>query len=336
MVLVTGGTGLVGSHLLFELTKKENSVRATFRNQLGIELVKKLFLAYNIESEAQFNRIEWVKCDTTDFEAVVEVIKNIKTVYHCAAMVSFNPARAEAMVYNNVQGTANLVDASLAQGVSAFCHVSSIAALGEPNPQGYVDEQCGMGKMKRHSAYARSKFFSENEVWRGIEQGLSAVIVNPSVIIGPGNWSAGSGIIFSTISKGFPFYTLGASGYVYVLDVVRAMVQLTEFKRWGHRYLLSAENISHRNVFSSIAIELGKKPPRFRVHPWMANIVVPFAWLASKVTGSEPLLTRETARSGENITRYSAQKVVDELGFKYTPMAEAIKQTAQIFKKNLF
>jgi nucleoside-diphosphate-sugar epimerase len=336
MILVTGGTGLVGSHLLFELTKKEKSVRATFRNQLGIELVKKLFSVYSINPEAQFSRIEWVKCDTTDFEAVVEVIENIKTVYHCAAMVSFNPARAEAMVYNNVQGTANLIDASLAQGVSAFCHVSSIAALGEPNPQGYVDEQCVMGKMKRHSAYARSKFFSENEVWRGVEQGLSAVIVNPSVIIGPGNWNAGSGVIFSTIAKGFPFYTLGASGYVYVHDVVRAMIQLTELKRWGQRYLLNAENISHREVFSCIAKELGKTPPHIRVRQWMANIVVPFAWLVSKVMSREQVLTRETARSGDNITCYSAQKVVDEIGITFTPMAEAIMQTAQVYKKNLF
>jgi dihydroflavonol-4-reductase len=336
MILVTGGTGLVGSHLLFELTKKGKSVKAIFRNQLGIELVKKLFSVYSIESEAQFSKIEWVKCDTTDYDAVVDVVRGVKAVYHCAAMVSFNPSRAEAMVYNNVQGTANLVDASLALGVDAFCHVSSIAALGEPNPQGYVDEQCGMGKMKRHSAYARSKFFSENEVWRGIEQGLSAVIVNPSVIIGPGNWSAGSGVIFSTIAKGFPFYTLGASGYVYVIDVVRAMVQLTELERWGQRYLLSAENISHREVFSLIAKELGKKPPSIRVRPWMANTVVPFAWLTSKVTGNEPLLTRETAKSGENITRYSAEKVVKEIGLKFTPMAEAIKQTAHIYKRNLF
>ncbi len=335
MILVTGSTGLVGSHLLFELTKGNPRVRALYRSKTGIETVKKLFAIYAPNSVEQFERIEWVNCDITDYPSVSEALVGIKTVFHCAAMVSFNPKNAEAMIFNNVQGTANVVDACISGGVEGFCHISSIAALGDENSKGVVDETCGMGKLKRRSAYSRSKFFSENEVWRGIEMGLNAVIVNPSVIIGPGSWTSGSGLLFSTVNKGFPFYTLGVSGYIDVRDVVKAAIQLTKLKKWGNRYLLNSENLSHRFVFSNIALELNKKPPHIHVKPWMALLVVPFAWLVSKITLKEPILTRDAAKSGHSVTYYSSQKITDELNFSFTPVNEAIEHTARIFKSGL-
>lgn len=335
MILVTGSTGLVGSHLLFELTKENQRVRALYRSKVGIETVKKLFAIYAPSSTEQFERIEWVRCDITDYSSVSEALVGIKTVFHCAAMVSFNPKKAEEMIFNNVQGTANVVDASIDAGVDAFCHISSIAALGDENAAGEVNETCGMGKLKRRSAYSRSKFFSENEVWRGVEMGLNATIVNPSVIIGPGSWNSGSGLLFSTVNKGFPFYTLGISGYVDVRDVAAAAIQLTKLKKWGNRYVLNSENLSHRAVFSAIASELNKKQPHIHVKPWMALSVVPFAWIVSKITGKQPLLTRDTAKSGHSVTYYSSKKITDELNFTFTPVKDAIKHTTQIFKSGL-
>jgi len=335
MILVTGSTGLVGSHLLFELAKESQAVRALYRSKAGIESVKKLFAVYAPNSTELFNSIEWVACDITDYQSVCNALVGVKTVYHCAAMVSFNPKNAEEMIFNNVQGTANVVDASIAVGIEGFCHISSIAALGDENASGVVDETCGMGKLKRRSAYSRSKFFSENEVWRGVEMGLHATIVNPSVIIGPGSWSSGSGLLFSTVSKGFPFYTLGISGYVDVRDVAAATIQLTKLKKWGNRYVLNSENLSHRAVFSAIASELNKKQPHIHVKPWMALSVVPFAWIVSRITGKQPLLTRDTAKSGHSITYYSSKKITDELSFTFTPVKDAIKHTAKIFKSGL-
>lgn len=334
MILVTGGTGLVGSHLLFELSKREGAIRASYRSPSGVEWVKQLFSLYNPhEGGLLFSRIRWVCCDLTDFQETMELTRGIKTVYHCAAMVSFSSSQAQAMVFNNVQGTANLVDSSLANGVEAFCHVSSIAALGDSPDGSAVDESCSMGKLRKKSAYARSKFFSENEVWRGIEQGLNAVIVNPSVIIGPTRWDSGSGLLFSTIAKGLPFYTLGATGYVGVTDVVRAMMILVAEKKWGQRYLLNSENVSHRDVFNQIAIELGKKPPGIRIRKWMTSVAWPVAHAMSWVTRKEPILTRETASSGHSVTRYSSKKIETELGFSFQPLALAIKGTAQIFRE---
>lgn len=335
MIVVTGSTGLVGSHLLFELSKENQKVRALYRSKAGIEVVKKLFAIYAPNSTELFDKIEWVPCDITDYQTVCNALVGVKTIYHCAAMVSFNPQKVEEMIFNNVQGTANVVNASIEAGAEAFCHISSIAALGDENATGLVDETCGMGKLKRRSAYSRSKFFSENEVWRGVEMGLNAVIVNPSVIIGPGSWNSGSGLLFSTVNKGFPFYTLGVSGYVYVRDVALAAIRLTKQQKWGNRYVLNSENLSHRAVFSAIALELNKKQPHIHVKPWMALSVVPFAWAISKITGKEPLLTRDTAKSGHSVTYYSSQKIADELNFTFTPVSEAIKHTAQVFKSGL-
>lgn len=334
MILVTGATGLVGSHLLFELTKREQLVRASFRAHSGVDRVKKLFSIYDKQvGLSLFERIQWTQCNLTDYQETLELTSGIKTVFHCAAMVSFSSRKAQSMVFNNVQGTANMVDASLANGVEAFCHVSSIAALGDAVNGSTVDESCSMGKLKKKSAYARSKFFSENEVWRGIEYGLNAVIVNPSVIIGPTSWNSGSGLLFSTIGKGFPFYTTGVSGYVGVTDVVQAMLLLVENKKWGQRYLLNSENISHQQVFSQIAVELGKKKPTIRVRKWMSSLAWPIAYIMSLVTGKDPVITRETAKSGHSKTYYSAQKIENELGFKSNPISQAIKDTAKIYKE---
>ncbi len=225
----------------------------------------------------------------------------------------------------NVGGTANMVDASLEMGVKKFCHVSSVASLGSSENGAMVNEDSAWGKIKGKSGYAISKFRSEMEVWRAIEQGLNAVIVNPSVVIGPGSWSAGSGLIIGTIAKGFPFYTLGITGYVDVRDVVKSMITAMDKEIWGKRFLINGENLTHKEVFTHIANQMGKKPPYIKVTPLVSSIAWRLAWISGLLLRKTPALTRDTARSSHNVTRYSSERAQKELGITPLSVAEAVK-----------
>jgi nucleoside-diphosphate-sugar epimerase len=192
-----------------------------------------------------------------------------------------------------------------------------------------VTEESTWGKTKGKSGYAISKFRSEMEVWRGMEQGLNAVIVNPSVIVGPGKWDSGSGLIFGTIAKGFPFYTNGVTGYVDVRDVVDAMIIAMVKELWGKRFLINGENLSHKDFFTSIAHEMGKKPPHIEAKPWMNHIAVPLNWVVSKLRSKEATLTRDTARSGQSKTYYSAALAEKTLGIKFRKISDAVTNTVR-------
>jgi nucleoside-diphosphate-sugar epimerase len=330
MIFVTGGTGLVGSHLLFQLTKQGKRVRALKRKTSNITLVEKLFNAYSDNGSAQMELIEWVDGDVEDFHSVADALIGVDEVYHCAALVSFSKSDATRMLDANVQGTANMVDASIDAKVKKFCHVSSIASLGAPNENNIVDEDSPWGKSKEKSGYAISKFRSEMEAWRGSELGLNVVIVNPSVIIGPCSWTSGSGLYFGTISKGFPFYTLGVTGYVDVRDVVNSMVTLMDKEVFAKRFVINSENISHKEVFSNIAKAMGKREPSIRVTPLITSLVWPLAWFGSLFTGKTPAITRDTSKSAHNKTYYSSERIKKEIGIEFIPISDAIRNTVRV------
>lgn len=326
MILVTGSTGLVGSHLLFHLASNGIRVRALIRSRAGIAAIQKLFHYYSANAMQLLTYIEWAEGDVTDYQTIREHMVDVKQVYHCAALVGMGGIPAEKMLETNVGGTANVVDAMLDSGVKRLCHVSSIAALGQ-GTNGQVNESTEWGKGKGKSIYAISKFRSEMEVWRGAEQGLSAVVVNPSVIIGPCDWRKGTGKIFGALSRGLPFYTLGVSGYVDVRDVVQGMVTATSLGMWGKRYIISSGNFSHKEIFTCIATGLGKRAPFITISPWAMAMALPFAWLGGVLTRSEPILTRETIKSGSTRTYYSAQLAQQELGITFRPIQDAIANT---------
>ncbi len=330
MILVTGGTGLVGSHLIFELTKQGKQIKALKRSSSRISLVESLIKAYSTAFESQLKLIEWVDGNVEDYHSIINALNGVDEVYHCAAMVSFSKRDVHRMLEINVQGTANLVDACLEKRVKKFCFVSSVAAMGSSPDGGPVDEATLWGKSKGKSGYAVSKFRSEMEVWRGIELGLNATIVNPSVIIGPGQWNSGSGLLFGTMAKGFPFYTLGITGYVDVRDVVMAMLTAMKKEMWAKRFLLNGENLTHKEVFTAIAQEMGKKPPHIEVKIWMSNVAWPLAWFFSLFSKKAPALTKDTARSGHKKTYYSSELAKKELGITFTPIEEAVKNTVRI------
>jgi len=339
MQFVTGGTGLIGSHLLFELVLAGKKVKALKRETSNVKQVLKVFSYYSENAEELFRRIEWVDGDMLDYYGMEKLLKGIDEVYHCAAIVSFNPKERSQMIRNNVDGTANLVNASLENNVKKFCHVSSVAALGKAENGYLVDEATNWVPVKRNSGYSESKFFSETEIWRGIEEGLNAMIVNPSIVLGPGNWNSGSAQIFKTVWDGMKFYTRGITGYVDVNDVVDAIVQLMDDnnfqKHKNQRFLLSAENLSYHEVFSLIADALGKPLPKYYASPFLLAIVWRVAALYSGLSGNPTAITRETASSSATVRKFDGSKITRELDFEYTPVAESIQQTSKLFLKDL-
>lgn len=335
MILVTGGTGLTGSHLLFELTKQGQTIRAIKRTTSSVDFVRKVFSIYTPNPDELLRFIEWVDVDLLDFSALAEATLGVEIVYHAGAMVSFNPKDAKSISETNVRGTANIVDACIQSGVKTLCHVSSIASLGEANEHKLVDESCIWSKTKGKSDYAKSKFFGEMEVWRGAEQGLRVIIVNPSVILGPGRWDSGSGQIFKRVSKGMPFYTHGVTGYVDVRDVAKAMILLTNNNEIiNERFILNSQNLSYNEVFTSIAQSIGKNPPVFEIKPWQINFIYPIIKLMGTLMGKGASISRENLASAFSTTHYSSQKITTLTGFTFTPIKDSIVFIGDFFKKN--
>lgn len=339
MILVTGGTGLVGAHLLFELTNSGQAVKALRREQSNTTWVKKIFSYYTEQVDELFDRIEWVEGDILDYLSLEDALKGVSCIYHCAAMVSFHGDDHDMMLNNNVKGTGNLIDAAIHNGVSRFCHVSSIAALGKTQDGSEINEETYWTPSKRKSGYSLSKFFSEMEVWRGIEEGLNAVIVNPSIIMGPGNWDIGSPKLFQSIFKGLKYYTKGISGFVDVRDVVKAMILLTGETQFelvkNQRFILNAGNMSYQDFFNTIADGLNKPRPRSFASDIKLHIAWRMARAASFFTGKRPMITREAVTGTNQNNHYSGEKISRTTGFKYRSLEKSISNIAEIFLKDM-
>jgi nucleoside-diphosphate-sugar epimerase len=339
MIFVTGGTGMVGAHLLYDLAYKGEKVRALKRPGSNFAKTEKIFSFYNTDYKSLLQNIEWVEGDILDKECLYQHLIGIDQIYHSAAMVSFDPKDRQQMLENNSQGTANLVDVALSLQVPRFCHVSSIAAIGTP-PEGIeANEFHPWRNSTNHSAYAESKYVSEMEVWRATINGLNAVIVNPSVILGPGDWkSSGSPALFFNVWKGMKFYTKGGTGFVNVKDVTSAMWLLMQDDVWekvkNQRFILNSGNISFRNLFSQIAVALNVDPPKY----FAGNVLLKLAGLLSRfqgfLTGSRPKLSKETIRSANKISYYDGSKICGEIGFSYTPVEDSIRNISEIYLKD--
>lgn len=331
MIYVTGGTGLVGSHLLFQLVKAGKKVRGLKRNTSNTGRVKNIFSYYSDNFEALFQQIEWVEGDVLDTFSLEDSLEDIKQVYHCAATVSFSPGDREFMLKTNVEGTANLVNIALEKGIEKFCFVSSIAALGRVGDDQEIDETVNWKTSRYNSAYAISKYNSEREIWRGMEEGLKAVIVSPSVIIGPGNWNEGSGQLFQTADNNMKFYSMGVNGFVDVRDVADSMIRLMESNIENDRFLVTAENLSYKDLFFMMTKELGKNPPGIKVTRLISEVAWRFEKLKQVLTGIKPLVTRETARTAISKYFYTNRKIVETIDMKFIPIADSIADTARIY-----
>lgn len=331
MILVTGGTGLVGAHLLAQLTLKGEQVKAIRRKNSDLSSVKKVLSYYEKEPDELFKKIDWVYASLTDIASLEEAFEDITEVYHCAAMISFKPSDYQIMRRVNIEGTTNMVNLSISRQVNKFCFVSSVAAVENASNDSPMDESDNWSSNTAKSGYAITKYGAEMEVWRASQEGVPVIIVNPGVIIGSGNWKRGSAKLFDKVFEGLSFYTKGVTGFVGVEDVVNCMIELMHSDLKNERFVLVSENRSYQYVLTMIAQELGKKVPNVAIQPWMASIVWRIESLRVRLLGGNPILTRHTARSSVEKHYYSSVKIKTLLGIEFEKLSDSIKRTAHYF-----
>lgn len=331
MVLVTGGTGLLGAHLLLELAQHEAAIRAIYRNPQKMAFTKKLFSLYG--KEAFFEKIQWLKADILDIISLEEIYEDVQYVYHCAAIVSFNPAEQQQMMKINIDGTANMVNIALENKIKKFCYVSSVAAIGEYAGNKCSDEQAIWQKSKSTTNYSISKYYAENEVWRASEEGLKIVIVNPSTILGVGNWEEGSSAIFKKVYDGLKFYPAGSNSFVGVKDVVKAMIQLMKSDVQAKRYILSSENLSFKQLLTLMAKSFDRKAPTMKASKKLAKFLASTDMIVSFLSAKKPLLTHESVEVSYKHSCYSNEKAKEDLKIKFQKMEELIPESAKLYKE---
>jgi nucleoside-diphosphate-sugar epimerase len=332
MNTVTGGTGLLGAHLLFHLLQKVEKVRALKRKDSSLKLVKRVFSWYTNDPESLLSKIEWVDGDILDIFSLEKLFDGAQNVFHTAARVSFDKNDRELLLKTNIEGTANVVNVLLEMKDVKLCHVSSIGAFGRVSDRKkLITEKTHFSTSENPSVYSISKYESEREVWRGIVEGLDAVIVNPSIILGPGNWNKGSSKLFTTVYKSLNFYTGGENGFVDVNDLAKIMIRLMESDISGEQFIVSAENVTYWQFFQWMAEALKVKPPEKKAGKLLSSLT----WRALKVkelvTGEKSSITRETAQTAQQVYRYDNSKLLKTIDFKYTPIKQTIQKTATIF-----
>ena len=321
MILVTGANGLVGSYLCRELLKQAVPVRALKRKESNLRLVADIA-----------DQIQWVDGDVNDIMALEDAMQDITHIYHCAGAIAYTAKHAQQVMRVNQQGTENVVNLALEKQVKKLVHVSSIAALGRTGKTGeHVNEDAPWNMKHLTTPYAQSKFAAEREVWRGIAEGLNAVIINPGLILGAGNWNSGSSKLFETVYRQFPFYTTGITGYVDVRDVVRIAVALMHSDIQNERFVLVSENVIFRDLMFMMADSLGVKRPSKEAGKFLSEIAWRLEWFKSLLSNDEPTVTRQTARIANSITYFDSTKIRQALNYAMISIQQTITETAQSF-----
>ncbi|MEZ5073030.1 MAG: NAD-dependent epimerase/dehydratase family protein [Bacteroidales bacterium] len=328
-IFITGATGLLGAHLLLALRRNGHQVAALKRPGSDLEPVRRVF-GYAGAGDL-LSEVRWVDGDLTDRIGLGDCLKGVRQIYHCAGLVSFRRSDRQAMDRFNREGTANLVDASLEARVDKFLHVSSSSAIGSAPEGEEADERLIWSRKKDSTAYAASKFASEMEVWRGMEEGLPAVIVNPTIILGPGFWDKGSSAIVHRVARALRYATPGVTGFVGVWDVARAMIRLMESDIQGERFLLNAENRSYRDVFEQVALALGRKQGFRPVSPGVLQLLARLDGLAETVTRTRRI-TREQAGAAFSVSRYSNRKITTCIDLTFEPLEDVIRETVRCYR----
>ena len=313
MILVTGATGLVGSHLIQQLINNNQSVRALYRNTIP---------TYN-----GAEKVDWVKGDILDINSLEDSLQNVQQVYHCAAIISFNPSKRNELYKVNIEGTANVVNACIDKGIKKLLFVSSVAALGRIRVDKSIDETMNWTPETSNSEYGKTKYLAELEVWRGMGEGLEVAVVNPVIILGAGDWNSGSSSIFKSAYDEFPWYTSGMSGFVDVLDLVNAMIAIMQSTITGERFIISGHNAYYKEVFALIAKYFNKKVAHKKVTSFIAAIVWRLESIKAIFTGKDPLLTKETAKTAQAVVRFDNNKLLNLFpDFTFTPLEKSIER----------
>lgn len=323
MILVTGGTGFLGAYIIKHLIEKGHKVRAIRRADSK--------LPYFIPPQI-ISAVEWVEADVLDIISIQDAMEGIDAIVHAAGIVSFSSDKKKDMFQVNVEGTANVVNVALEKNIRRIIHISSVAALGRTISGETVTEAKEWNNSKLNTDYAVSKYKGELEVWRGIAEGLEGAILNPSTILGYGNWNNTSCAIFKTVYKEFPWYSTGVNGFVYVEDVAHATVALLESDINAERFIVNGDNWSYQQLFNTIADSFGKKRPQRKVTPFLAKIALLVERIKTLLTSKTSILTKETARIAQNRTYFANSKITAALPpFQFTPLEIAIKDSCKQF-----
>lgn len=331
MILVTGGTGLVGAHLLYRLASEHENVRAIYRNKDKISNTKNVLSGYVKDFESIFNKIEWVQADLLDVPELLEAFTGVTRVYHCAAFVSFEPDKYHLLRKTNIEGTANIVNLCISNAIEKLCYVSSIATLGSTLNNESIDEETIWNPEDDNSVYAITKYGAEMEVWRGTQEGLDAVIVNPGVILGAGIWRYGTGSLFKKASKGLKYYTSGSVGLISVHDVILVMIQLMRSEIKNERFVLVAENWTYKKFLQALAKAVNTKPPKKLASSNLLNIGWRLDWLKHKLTGKRRQLTKHVTKALTTETHYSSDKIKIALNYKFKAIDSSIETIGNHF-----
>ena len=314
MILVTGATGFLGAELVIQLLQKETQLRCIKR---ASSVIPQKLISFN-------DQIEWVIADILDFSDLEDVMEGVSEVYHCAALVSFDPLLKEKMLAINTEGTANMVNLCIAYQIRKLVHVSSIAALGEAKDDELIDESFFWEGFESHNPYAVSKYRAEMEVWRGFNEGLNGVIVNPSIIIGEDAGSEGSGVLIETIKAGQKYYPRGGTGFVDVKDVAKAMILLMESDHSSERFILNAENYLYKDFIIKVSEGFGITVPKKEAKPWMLSLAWRINAIKNLFKNSKGGLNKATAKSASKLSYFSNAKIKKYLNFEFIPVQDSI------------
>lgn len=330
MNLVTGATGILGSHILLKLLLEQKPVMALKQKNSDIQKVKRLFSYYTKDADSLFEKIKWIEGNVCDIFSFEEALEEAAAVFHCAGFVSFDKRERKKLFTINEQGTANVVNACLRKNIP-LCHVSSIATLHNLDYNSELTEEVFWKRSGRESDYAISKYNAEREVWRGIEEGLKAVIVNPGVILSPGFWNQSSSKMFTTCHKGNLFYTDGNAGYVAAEDVADAMIRLMEKRLYGNRYILVEGNYTFKNIFDQIQSGFNKTKPFINASRFTLHLGRIADGIVSGITGRERVLTKALINSALNRQTLSNKKIKATINMEFQPVNHVISRICGIY-----
>ncbi|MGB1206913.1 MAG: NAD-dependent epimerase/dehydratase family protein [Chitinophagales bacterium] len=320
MILVTGGTGLVGSHLLQHLVKQKQKIRAIKRQTSDLTAVKNIA-----------DKIEWLDVDLLDVYGLHQAFAGVEKVYHCAAFISFSPADALKMKEINIKGTANIVNMALEHHIKKMIYVSSIAALGRNKRNFHLDENVKWEEHELNSDYALSKHLAEREVWRGAAEGLNMAMVNPSVILGTNNFHRGSGKLIRRVYEGLKFYPAGGTAFVDVEDVVHIMMQLMESDISNQRFIVNAENLSYEDFFSVTAKYLKVKAPTVKIGRFLTELAWRFEAIKCAFLRRKPLITKSSVRIARQRYYYDNAKIKNALQYEFKPFETTMQTVCSSF-----
>ena len=333
-VLVTGATGLIGSHLCAKLLMKGEKLNLLCRKGADKSRLEKVIYSFLKDDMNVLSDIRFVEGNICDYYSLLEAMEGVDRVYHCAGIVDFDDSNQKEIMRINSEGTANVVNACLEKGVSLLSHVSSVAVFSDSKNE-TVTENIFWKSSSTNSAYAISKYNAEREVWRGKEEGLNIIIVNPALVIGPGCYGKGSGELIEQAVKGFPFYTSGSTGIVDVRDVVSCMLLLEEKKHFGQRFILCSENISFKKLFTNLNEAFLKSEPKIGLGYRALRILSYAEKLILVPFGGKRRLSRAAVSSATASKSFSSEKFLAACSHVFIPFEDSIKETCDFYKKNV-